>query len=366
MALTYRDSADDSSATVNGDLFVRDHETPLHFVEWNQAMLQRMLRTGPKLTDRKFSWQADYDPEPTAVAASVEGIAASAFSTDLSTSEPSILANYVHHYADAFGISDLQRAFTTTYGDAWDYQEAKRYRLAVKQMDVNLLWSTALAGDGMGGSDAPKTAGLAYWAVYTASQRAIAANGTIATATIPVTLCGTGQQQASGAPVTDTVFNAFLQSMKSNNADISRLICMTGLAGKTQASSFLRVYDSGAGTAVPLYQYQRALGEKTAGQVVDWYESDWGVVGFAVNKYMNATYDHTLNPAGSAGDFTMEGEDSYLFFDPTTVVIRPLVPYNTKRMGTTGLSETAMISVAMGLQVYNPRDLGVICNIDGS
>ena len=366
MAFVYRDSDHDSvETTINEDLFVRDHETPLHFVEWNQAMLQRMLRTGPKLTDRKFSWQADYDEEPTAVAAVAEGVAISSIGADLSASQPEILANFVHYWAEGFGLSDLQREFTTTYGDSWDYQEAKKYRKAVKQMDVNLLWSTAQLGGGSGGA-APKTAGLAFWAAHTAGSRAVATAATIATATIPVTLCGTGQQQASGAPVTDTVFNAFLQSMKSNNADISRLICMTGLAGKTQASSFLRVYDSGAGTAVPLYQYQRALGEKTAGQVVDWYESDWGVVGFAVNKYMNATYDIQVAVTGTAGDFLMEGEDSYLFFDPTTVVIRPLIPYNTKRMGTVALSESAIISAAMGLQVYNPRDLGVICNIDGS
>lgn len=365
MAITYRYAADEASATPNADLYQRDIDDTLHMVEWNQAILQRTLRFGPKMKDRKSVWLADSDAEPTAVGAINDGAALSAFS--FTSTEPVVLSNGVHYDGEAIGLTDLDREFVSIYGDTWDYQEAKTMRKLVKRFDVNLLHSTYVAG--VAGSTEPKMAGLVQWALSAASRNAGDTLAIAGSPAIPVTLLASGQQQATGSPVTDTVFNTFLGVMKNRGVDVSRLLCMTGIAGKTRASAFLRVYDVGSGTQIPLYQYHRSLAEKTAGMVVDWYENDWGVVGFLVNKYMNSSFtDSTSGNAvtGTVNDMTFSGEDAYIFFDPTTLSILPAQGYATKRMGTDGLREAAIISAAMTLKVNNPRDIGIITNIDGS
>lgn len=366
MAVTYADSPMRSTGTPFTELLKPDLEPGLHIATWEETFLQRIMATGSKPTDRKYVWYADNETHPSSVPSAREGVLYSELNNNLTTVEPTPLANYIHHYAQGIGVSDLAREFVTTWGgDEWSYQEAREFRTAHRAREYVLLHSTPQAGTtGMGG-DAPKTCGLVRWALSSGFRTAAEADS-IAGAAVPVALCSFGEQRSTGAPVTQPSLNAFLGTMKEGGADPSRMFMLTGIAGQQLANQWLRVYDTGAGTHQPIYQFTRSLGERMAGASIQWFQHDFGIVGLIVHQYMNSGATQSVNPTGTAGDFSFAGNDAYLFVDPTVLKWRPVQTTDTKMMGTNGLLESAIISWAGGLQVNNPKQLGLICNIDGS
>lgn len=238
------------------------------------------------------------------------------------------LGNYTQIAAEKVQVSDTQRASNNAgRGDELEYQFMKTSKALKRDVETSLTGNYAsVAGNA---STARKSAGFEAW-IQTNDSRGSGGSNTAFSGGIQAAATD-GTQRA----FSESLFLAVLQLCWENGGEPT--MALMGGFNKRQASSFAGIVDSvrdvGSGKAMIV-------------AAADVYKSDFGTITLNLSRFSRSR--------------------SVLVVDPTMWKLCYYQPYKQKVLGTTGLSESRLLSVEYTLEACNELSSGIVSDLTTS
>ena len=215
------------------------------------------------------------------------------------------------------------------------YQMAKRMKELKLDIELALLQNQAkVAGDA---TTARKMAGIGSWFETNVSRAADGASGgsgsTAATA-------GTPRKPEEGF-ITDV-----MQSCYTNGGKPTKMFVAPKMKGYISAN-----FIGGVGTPVTTYRQQTS---KTAGNVVEVYQTDFGLLDIIPDRVMvNATA-------------SLDTSKNIFLIDPKMFAVAWLRDVTREDLAKTGDAKNVMLTAECTLEVRNEASSGVVADVDPS
>lgn len=343
-----------------------DFEDSIYVVSGNDTTFLRVLRREP-CHDIRFDWPMDDIDNPTATVAQLEGFTVGHSGANL------VAANTVRQRAtNVTMITALATAPSHTsrhvreagVEDQLSYAIAKKALEVLKQVEWNMIYSRYVAG---ASATAPQTAGLVEWAHLTGLDSNAA---TVAGTSIANTYSATRYVVASASTeLTEANFqSSFLSPLWANGADISASLLFVGPNVKAIISKFATVYSGATGTSNSRWNQQAT--ERTQNTAVDYYSGDYGTFGVVLNRRMTASTAALEYGTGGSGtvvssDKSYVPRDIAIMVDPSLLKLRVLMPLQHEIHDGGGNRSLASVFTQCGLQVSNPKAIGIINRATG-
>lgn len=341
---TIRESLDDKITIMS------PNDTPLMFLIASRGV-----------DNEYYEWMMDDIATPTTVRAKREGRQDALVSTD--ETRPRI-GNTIMHDHEGISVADQYRRYDEAgVGDQYAYNVVKKSLEMAKQAELNMRWSEFQQGSG---ALAPQTAGLIQWAATTGQGRNVSTNPSVAGRTFDFIYGSSWQHLPNGTALTESLLVDRIADAWTNGLDINSCVLMAGPAQKRVISDFGVVYQQGSETSEPLQRFTIDMEQKLKIVCIDRYESDFGVLHVALDRYMAGTTNVTITEPGTARTFNVRANNTILALDPEHIERRVLMPFRHEPLAKTHLTTDGYIAVSHGLQVNNPIALFGISNVDGS
>ena len=215
------------------------------------------------------------------------------------------------------------------------YQMAKRMKELKLDIELALLQNQAkVTGDA---TTARKLAGLQSWLCTNTSHAADGADPTAATGAYTRT-AGTARK-----PTEDMVTDV-MQSCYTNGGKPTMMMVSPKMKGYISAN-----FIGGVGSPVTTYRQQAS---KTAGNVVEVYQTDFGLLDIVPNRVMvNATS-------------ALDTSKNIFLIDPKMFALAWLRPIFREDLAKTGDAKNVMLTAELTLESRNEASSGIIADVD--
>ena len=214
------------------------------------------------------------------------------------------------------------------------YQMAKRMKEMKLDIELAILQNQAkVAGSA---NVARKMAGLGAWLATNTSRADDGANP-----------AGNGTNAATAGTArrpTEDMITDVMQSCYTNGGKPTMMVVSPKMKGYISAN-----FIGGVGSPVTTYRQQ---GSKTAGNVVEVYQTDFGLLDIVPNRVMvNATED-------------LDTSKNIFLLDPKMFALAWLRPIFREDLAKTGDAKNVMLTAECTLEVRNEASSGVIADVD--
>lgn len=217
------------------------------------------------------------------------------------------------------------------------YQMAKRMKELKLDIELALLQNQAkVAGDA---TTARKLAGICAWFKTNTNRAADGADPTAATGAYTAT-AGTPRKP------TEDMITDVMQSCYTNGGKPTKMFVAPKMKGYISAN-----FIGGVGSPVTTYRQQAS---KTAGNVVEVYQTDFGLLDIIPNRVMvNATA-------------SLDTSKNIFLIDPKMFAVAWLRDVAREDLAKTGDAKNVMLTAECTLEVRNEASSGVIADVDPS
>ena len=336
-----------------------------------------------------YSWLMDDIPDPTSVNQVREGFTvgtgANLAASNVTRNRPQ---NICMLDALAVDVSHTQRlSLEGGIDDEYSWQMTHKLLQLAKRADYNLLWSHYQAGAAAQGR---QTAGMFEWlystgGIATPTGTPHPGSATIAGAVVEQTYQARMLVDATPTTaITEAEFNQLLGNAWGNGMDIGASVLLVGSTGKRVISDFGNVYNSGQDAAGTLTAstHRREISDRTKVMPIDFYASDFGTFGIALDRRLDGTdqfplvslgawsgaagHHSNLSAAISAEDAApgaddevtgTQGNESFVMFDPAFSCVSLLQPFVSERIAPRGNSSEGYVVAEYGYKCKNPISL---------
>lgn len=214
------------------------------------------------------------------------------------------------------------------------YQMAKRMKEMKLDIELAILQNQAkVAGSA---TQARKMAGLGAWLATNTSRADDGANPT-----------GNGTNAATVGTArrpTEDMITDVMQSCYTNGGKPTMMVVSPKMKGFISAN-----FIGGVGSPVTTYRQQ---GSKTAGNVVEVYQTDFGLLDIVPNRVM-------VNADGG-----LDTSKNIFLLDPKMFALAWLRPIFREDLAKTGDAKNVMLTAECTLEVRNEASSGVIADVD--
>ncbi len=344
MATQYTyDSGGSGTTTIREELadiiaIMSPMDTPLH----------NLLEQVP-VGNTTFEWMVDEIATPTTVNAQLEGATPSAANRTRQRLRNVCMIDHL-----GIDVSDTQRTVEEAgISDEFSYQIVHKSLELLKRMEHNLHWSMYQAGSS---GTARQTAGLMEWIAGTGQGRDAQSETTIAGISVPVEYSSSWYEADDSAFSEADFRDSVIQPAWRNGMQISQAIAMCGGKVKQIISDFSVTYGSGSSTVNAMFIEAE---KKKKVLTVDVYETDYGPLSVALNRYMDSSsVTATIaaaNLGSSAGGATvLTGNEVLVLIEPEFWQIGTLRALQYAPLAKTGDSEEGYVVAEEGLRCLNP------------
>lgn len=238
-----------------------------------------------------FSWQMDEITQPTAVSAKLEGATPSAENDNRHRHRNNVMIEH-----KAIDISDTQRRVNEAgITEEYAYQVMKKSLELLKQQEFNLTWSTYAAGSS---GAARQTAGLIEWMRRSGHASEYLSNEQIAGLELPHKYGGTWKDTVGTIQLTDAILrDDILQPAWRKGMQIPASIGFCGGVLKARLSDLGVVYGAGSNQVSAMFIEAE---KKKKVLTIDVFESDYGPLSIALNRYIDTTYQQSITYTGGS------------------------------------------------------------------
>lgn len=272
----------------------------------------------------KHEWQTD-DLAKAKVNAQVEG-----FEAEIEASTPTRrVYNYTQIFSKTVAVSNTQETVNKAgRSSEMAYQTAKRMKEMKLDMELAILSNTASAAGNA--NTARKLGGLPTWI---ASNINFGEGGAASAGTGTNTFTAGTERQLTEDMLTDVLTKGY-----ENGAKMSKMFVAPAMKG------FISKTFGGSGQKVTTYRQEQS---KTAGVVVEVYQSDFGLVDVIPNRVM------------AADDL----KDKIFVLDPAYASVAWLRRISRKSLAETGDNKKALMVAEMTLKVSNEKAHGMVADV---
>jgi hypothetical protein len=278
-------------------------------------------------TSTKHEWQTD------SLAAPAENAQVEGFEADIEKSTPTErLYNYTQIFSKTVAVSETQETVDKAgRSSEMAYQTAKRMKEIKLDMEFAILSNTASSAGSSSDSAATarKLGGFPAWLETNSSY---GAGGKAGSDGSTAAIAGTKRQMS------EDFLTTVLTSIYENGGKMRSMYVAPDMKG------FISKNFGGTGDKVTTYRKEES---KTAGVVVEVYQSDFGLVDIVPNRVMAAT---------SLKNFIY-------IIDPAYASIAWLRRLGRKPLADTGDNKKALMTAEMTLTVRNEKAHGIIGDV---
>jgi len=247
------------------------------------------------------------------------------------------LGNYVQKFRRDFMVSDLQEAVDSVGPAKVAQAEAKAIRELKRDVEATLLSDNERQAET--GALPYKLRGLKQWLASDNSD-------VPAEYETPST-----SRSTSGADITETDFNAIIQSIYRENGEANNLTLIADTKLRQQLADYARFVGQANNHGTPanmdgIRRVSTDMGSTTIKLSIEIYQSDFGTVSIV-----------NMNP-DTAPD-TSAQDHGYLI-NPDYYGVHELIPMGSSRLPNMGGGERGFVDCALTLGVYAPQAHGII------
>lgn len=279
-------------------------------------------------TGTYHEWQTD-TLEPAGVNAQVEGSEA-----EIQASKPTKrVGNYTQIFTKTAAVSNTQEVVNKA-GRSRElaYQMVKKTKEIKLDMELALMSNNARKAGGE--TEARILGGLPSWIMTNGS---VGTGGSLSTGDgVKAMVPGTDR------PMTEDILVDVLQSAYTNGANITKMM----VAPKMK--TFISKTFGGSGSKVTTYRQEQS---KTAGIVVETYQSDFGLIDVIPNR----TMVHTTS--------ALDLSKNIFLLDPKYLAVSWLRKLKQEDLAKTGDNQKVMLNAEMTLEVKNEKACGIIAAV---
>ena len=247
------------------------------------------------------------------------------------------LGNYVQKFRRDFMVSDLQEAVDSVGPAKVAQAEAKAIRELKRDVEATLL----------SGNDRQAETGAVPYKLRGLKQWLNADNSDVPTEyNTP-----SASRSTSGAAITETDFNAIIQSIYRENGEANNLTLIADTKLRQQLADYARFVGTAGNLGTPataegIRRVSTEMGSTTIKLSIEIYQSDFGTVSIV-----------NMNP-DTAPD-TSAQDHGYLI-NPAYYGVHELIPMGSSRLPNMGGGERGFVDCALTLGVYAPQAHGII------
>lgn len=283
-----------------------------------------------------------------------------------------------------FSVSRTDRQVSHyAIGDRFAYEAMKKTQAVVNMFEHSFWWSPGTVAGGAdldsGGGTywARQTQGLVPWIFKSGLERST--NGTagaIAGTGANSFLDGNGNEFGDGGGDPTALTNSMAWAYNANGATLDQAmfkqdlmaqwyrltgrqggaIGFTGSMGKNLISQFAHTANG------PVNERTIEAAAKTVVDAVDFYETDFGIFGISLCRYLDIPGQSMSVTLSAGGPITVPYDEVLLFVKPEYYKIGVLSPVHMEVLGKTGDFESGMVVGEMGLFCKNTAAGAGVCN----
>jgi hypothetical protein len=253
-----------------------------------------------------------------------------------------------------------------------EYQRMMSAQTFAEQLEINGIWSTFQLGtatDGLGTGTDRKQAGLIQWLATLGAHRNAGATVDITGTTVPAT-ANSFLHDFGSTPMTVASLNEAIEPARVAGAPITDWTMLVGTKVKMFIDQLMvrNVVDvsTAASTEQLMTRYTRDMDSKMVGQVVDFIQTSWGTLPFAVLKHFNDTFSQAIDLTGSTYDYTVAGEDVMVGLPMGNLEWRILRPLDELSTNASGDNEQHYFVNEEALVITNPADCQIFLHPRGT
>lgn len=312
--------------------------------------LHHMLEQIP-VSNTTFEWLVDDIQTPTATRYKLEGATPTGSNTTRFR-----LRNNVGVDHQLVDVSDTQRVVNEAgIDDEFAYHIVKKGLEVLKQAEFNLHWSKYVSGDS---ATARETAGLLEWAVLTGEARTAGGSEPVAGVTIPGYLYGANWYAQATTAITEVILNRdIVEPAWRNGMEIGAAVGLCGGKVKRDITAFSTTYNSDTAPGAPSMWINAEKKKKV--NSVDLYETDFGPVAIALDRYLDnsavsQSYTTTVASTGAGAGTLVIANEVFLMVEPQYLQIGVLRPLQYSPLDKDADTSKGYVVVEQGLRVLNP------------
>lgn len=343
---------------------IRDLPDAISTVAPSEAVLQNALTHGDPVKTWSFQWMMLQPPRATATNAEV--VDSVPPDSDASQTLPvyPVSACYQDDTVVATNLVPRTEANHMGAGDFHAKQCALYLEEFVHRQEYNLSYQSYAIGDAS--STPAKTHGLIPWVFDGGLGRARTTNVALGATTLSYAYNPLLKKHASGSPLSEDSFHEGLQDWSYLGNDVQSAIALMSPKVKKRFRNFVRLYKPGA-TEQSQLSYFRNIDERMAGLVVEFFETDMGIVELvSLPEWARNPITHTTPDVNSAGTMAVVSDNMIVVLDPAYVEIVPFHGYFSYDKPGDGRNISTVFSYTGGLKVLNGRALLGYYNCDGT